>query len=86
MAYEVLEHEGQMVLNRLQRVQQGQQLPARFGSVEVDTVVFLLRQQEAAAMQSGISSEQQSEWRLGSLRGMHATEMQPSVHECVEHM
>ena len=65
MAYEVVEHQGQLALNELQRGQLGLQLPARFGSVEVDTASFLLRQQEtaaaAAAAESNISPEQQGE-------------------------
>ena len=63
VAYEVVEHQGQLALNELQRGQLGLQLPARFGSVEVDTASFLLRQQEtaAAAAESNISPEQQGE-------------------------
>ena len=66
MAYEVVEHQGQMALNTLQRVHPKQQLPARFGTVEVDTAAFLLRQQEAAAAaESNISPEQQGEQEAG---------------------
>ena len=60
----MVEHQGQLALNELQRGQLGLQLPARFGSVEVDTASFLLRQQETAAAavaESNISPEQQGE-------------------------
>lgn len=65
----MVEHQGQLALNELQRGQPGLQLPARFGSVEVDTASFLLRQQEtAAAAKSGISPEQQGRGGLGRLQ------------------
>ena len=61
----MVEHQGQLALNELQRGQLGLQLPARFGSVEVDIASFLLRQQEtaaaAAAAESNIPPEQQGE-------------------------
>ena len=60
MAYELLEHQGQIALNTLQRMHLGQHLPVRFGGVQVDMAAFLLRQQEtqAAVAQGGITQEQ----------------------------
>ena len=73
VAYEVVEHQGQLALNELQRGQLGLQLPARFGSVEVNTASFLLRQQETAAAtaESNISPEQQGEGRAGTAMGTY---------------